>query len=133
MDYKEELLFFEDLCGRIPYGLYVSANNKKGVLLGTIGYKSSVIVGFDVDIKGVYTRLEDIKPYLRKLSSMTDEEKSELQLMGFRYENGYIINEDANIESKCSDIIRFLNSKHLDYRGMIDKDLALEATEDMYN
>jgi hypothetical protein len=62
--------------------------------------------------------LTNIKPYLRPMSSMTREEGDELfQLMG----NG------------CdSQRVDFYNSHYLDYRGLIEKDLALEAPEGIY-
>jgi len=59
-----------------------------------------------------------VRPYLRLLSSMTEEEKAELlQLMG----NG------TDVER-----IDFYVSHHFDYRGLIPKGLALEAKEGMY-
>jgi hypothetical protein len=62
--------------------------------------------------------VEFIKPYLRPLSSMTEEEKNELfQLMG----------RGTDIER-----IDFYISHHFDYRGLIEKGLALKAPEDMY-
>lgn len=62
--------------------------------------------------------IEDCKPYLRPLSSMTEDEKNELfQLMG----NGTDIQR-----------VDFYNAHHFDYRGLIEKGLALEAPEEMY-
>ena len=59
-----------------------------------------------------------VRPYLRLLSSMTEEEKAELlQLMG----NG------TDVER-----IDFYVSHHFDFRGLIPKGLALEAKEGMY-
>jgi hypothetical protein len=58
------------------------------------------------------------RPYLRRISAMTEEEKSELfQLMGI----------GTDIQR-----VDFYNSHHLDYRGLIDKGLAIEDTEDLY-
>ena len=63
--------------------------------------------------------LDDIKPYLRPLSSMTEKEKEKLfQLMG------------CGTDVKRID---FYISHYFDYRGLIPMGLALEAKEGMYN
>lgn len=75
----------------------------------------------------------DVKPYLRPLSSMTDEEKEKLQLLhdtvcDENYGDGYSPAAwDAIVEWED-----YCNSNHLDYRGLIPMGLALEAKEGMY-
>ena len=59
--------------------------------------------------------IEDIKPYLRPMSSMTEEEKNELS----HYDNSVQRTD-------------FFYSHHIDCRFMIENGLALEAPEDMY-
>ena len=56
-----------------------------------------------------------IKPYLRPLSSMTEEERKYFRKLAFPY-----------------DFVDALNKHHFDYRNLIEKGLALEAPEDMY-
>ena len=91
--------------------------------------------GYEFDM-----RLNDILPYLRPMSSMTNEEIYELR---------EIIGKDVEITDGSIDIIDssrkgfsflelqavfdWLNTNHFDYRGLIGKDLALEAPKDMYN
>ena len=58
-----------------------------------------------------------IKPYLRPMSSMTNEEKTYY----------FAINENP---VTCID---WLNSHHFDYRGLIEKNLAINAPDDMYS
>lgn len=63
--------------------------------------------------------IEEFTPYLRPMSSMTEEENEEYikrNLYGFHW-----------------DFVDWCNSKHLDYRGLIERGLALEAPKDMYN
>jgi len=77
--------------------------------------------------------IEEFKPYLRPMSSMTEEEKTYIK-------NRWGVNEfgDIEIEDNCnlvdlSDIryfIDWLNAYHFDYRGLIEKGLAIEVTEE---
>ena len=63
----------------------------------------------------------DCKPYLFPMSSMTETQKNEYQYITERwmYDSSYSI----------SDSIDLLNKNHFDYRGLIEKSLALDATE----
>ena len=60
----------------------------------------------------------DIKPYLRPMSSMTEDEGVEL--------------DNTVIMGNYGDDADWLNAHHFDYRGLIKKGLALEAPEGMY-
>ena len=64
--------------------------------------------------------VEDFRPYLFPLSSMTEEQKKEYQYITERwmYDSSYSI----------SDSIDWLNQNHFDYRGLIEKGLAIDAT-----
>ena len=64
----------------------------------------------------------EIKPYLFPLSSMTEEQTEELIKL---------INTDQNdnnefMRSLCR--IEFYHKNHFDYRGLIEKGLAIDAT-----
>lgn len=62
--------------------------------------------------------MENIKPYLRPMSSMTKEEKKEYnKLLCWR---------------SPKKVFDWLNAHHFDYRGLIKKGLALEAPKEMY-
>ncbi len=128
MKQEDKELLLKDLCARLPYKVKISANNNTATLCGIDEnvviarqdrrrYKEEFIlaVGNDVDI---------VKPYLRPMSSMTEEEKKiyDHRLECMFYDNAY---DDAFA-------IDWLNSNHFDYRGLIDKGLALEAPEGMY-
>ena len=78
--------------------------------------------GEDEDV----VNIKSIKPYLRPMSSMTDDEKKEY-VNFFEDIDGYVYSIDATIE------IDWLNAHHFDYRGLIEKGLALPAPEGMYN
>ena len=78
-------------------------------------------------------------PYLRPMSSMTEEEKDKLYTAMDWYGR---IDENGNVDTKGQDKVYretfydytdWLNAHHFDYRGLIEKGLALEAPEGMYN
>lgn len=82
---------------------------------------------------GSFYHIDEIKPYLFPLSSMTDEQKKYIA-------DRWGINEDFNFEIDPDwgeylvtlyDVIEFidwLNENHFDYRGLIKKGLSIDAT-----
>jgi hypothetical protein len=68
--------------------------------------------------------VEEIKPYLRPMKSMSDEEEEEFTDLAFRI--------DLKDDSAIIEQVDWLNAHHFDYRGLILKHLALEAPEGMY-
>ena len=144
MTQKEKQLLLEDLCMRIPYRTFVCLNpgayNKPETCILTGVHGEKVHLNVDSDP----FRVDHIKPYLRPMSSMTEEEKKEFKdtFNGFfQYFNHGIISDsrvwDKNEavfvgELSCSKLIDWLNAHHFDYRGLIPMGLALEAPEEMY-
>lgn len=130
MTKEDKELLFKDLCARLPYE--VKLDTPDGVdTLGNVDTNEGWInASYDVD---------EVKPYLRPFSSMTQEECTQLFVLLPKHyviyqdqihnlgENGKILPE--HIET----IIDFYNSHHLDWRGLIPKGLALEAPEGMYD
>ena len=123
MTQENKDLLFKDLCARLPYGIkaaYYGVEEEcetwdeiKGVTLGED-------FGGYVDIGQYSLPIECIKPYLFPMSSMTETQKNEYQYITERwmYDSSYSI----------SDSIDWLNKNHFDYRGLIEKSLALDAT-----
>jgi hypothetical protein len=109
MTNEEKQLVLKDLCTRLPYGVIVKEND---------GVKENDNKLFKIDMFDGC-----IKPYLRPMSSMTEEEINE-------YEN-FITNEKDDQLRFCNELV-FYNSHHFDYRGLIEKGLAIEAPEGMY-
>lgn len=123
---KENLkqLLLKDLCARLPYGLKYNFGGNDGC-----DYTMDKISLIAVDDA---FPIEDCKPYLRPMSNMTDEEKEIIN--NLIYHDSFlspipiwVINE-YDIE----EYIDFCNSHHLDWRGLIEKGLALEAPDGMY-
>ena len=125
---KEQLL--QDLCSRLPYGVKIELTwwvMDEGTCINTSLEPDHI----EQLLNDEYGDTE-IKPYLRPMSSMTEEEK--LQLSQYAY-----IGEDLNGEfidevqiKDCAAYIDWLNKNHFDYCGLIENCLALEAPEGMY-
>lgn len=126
---KNKELLLQDLCARLPYGVICNTSKGKGHLCSI----NQTIFGIEygINIKATERdyfndREEIIKPYLRPMSSMTEEENKEYKQFLEDIE-GYAYSID------CVPQIDWLNAHHFDYRGLIDKGLAIEAPEGMYN
>lgn len=116
MTQEEKKLLLVDLCARLPFKVKVCLYEKETcILMGINGHE----VYLDVDSDSF--RIESIKPYLRPMSSMTEEEEIEYQAF-FNYDGVEYPEE----------YIDWLNAHHFDYRNLIGKGLALEAPEGMY-
>jgi len=126
MTTEEKELLLKDLCARLQYGVFIRIFSGDYKLLGideNLVHLDTPVYDegdgyFDIDYI-------DIKPYLRPMSSMTDNEFSELK-------NAYwTCPED---ETYCIyGNIDWLDKNMFDYRGLTPKGLALEAKEGMYN
>jgi len=136
MTNEEKQLLFKDLCGRLPHKVRCKCVNglgggktEKGVLK-YVGNCYGVISNYYEDVplhsglvNNVFYPIENIKPYLRPMSSMTEEEKKTIQSF---FPSGLDTLEEF------TDYIEWLNENHFDFRGLIKRGLAIEAPEDMY-
>lgn len=125
MTQEDKELVLIDLSARLPYKVMVHIRyNTEVPCYGELTPK---------DIKWfIDSKIKEIKPYLRPMSSMTEEEKEEYINIKQGECNGCVLTGkgDPNTEFLLVD---FFNAHHFDYRGLIEKGLALEAPEDMYN
>lgn len=122
MTQEDKNLLLRDLCARLPYGVVlqcVDPNFK--------GYVDWKLIKIDIEENLVVTTndvwtdeylIEKVKPYLRPMSSMTEEERKEYW-------------DITSVSNHCA-AIDWLNARHFDYRGLIEKGLALEAPDGMY-
>jgi len=150
---EEKELILRELCARLPYGIVINVGDKdlkldkKHQCIGVL-YPEDCSdefnernnnASFYIVISGCYYG-EEIKPYLRPMSSMTEEEFFEYRRIKFskvtyreeykridvgKYHNVGIIPIDEYLD--------WLNAHNFDYRGLIEKGLALEAPKDMYS
>ena len=140
MTQEEKLLLFKDLCARFPYGVKVWYNGASYVVPTINVEKEEIHIKSDATaIVGWWHSIEHIKPYLRSMSSMTEEEVKEFNtLVGYEEKDEWIRCNNIcgsygiNIIG-CSDMVDWLNAHHFDFRGLIEKELAIEAPEGMYN
>ena len=125
---QEKQLLLKDLSARLPYGvkfLRESWNYECDQELSVIEVLEDIDKDGYINNTKVYT-VEDIKPYLRPMSSMTVEESKEYTNIDNR---SYSCPTDyAHIPA--SDRIDWLLKNHFDYRGLIPKGLAIEVTEE---
>ena len=107
-------LLLKDLCARLPYGVKVNITSKES---------KNRIVHLTADNICNLTSgwWSEVKPYLFPLSSMTDEQKEEYKQF-LEDINGYVYSID------CVPQIDWLNKNHFDYRGLIERGLAIDAT-----
>jgi len=124
-------LLFRDLSSRFSYGVkvaYTTLPDDMPKVWDVIGLPAIGLV--DIVVPGKYrfaaVPVEEIKPYLRPMSSMTEEEKKE-------YDKFYpLLPRDLMPPHIALQMFDWLNARHFDYRGLIEKGLALEAPEGMY-
>lgn len=113
-------LLIKDLSSRLPYDVKVLYDNK----VFSIDYVSSIYEEIKLDTCDNYTLdVSDVKPYLFPLSSMTEEQKMFLKQQDWCI----AISTSGTVETTVEGI-DWLNKNHFDYRGLIEKSLALDAT-----
>ena len=120
MTSEDKELLIKDLCARLPYNVICQVEFREN---GKYNSKVMLLSGIFTDeayftTKGGSIYSNEYKPYLFPLSSMTEEEK-------LMYE--WLMIGTDNI-SYMLDVIDWLNSHHFDYRGLIEKGLAIDAT-----
>ena len=118
---QEKELLLKDLSCRIPYGVIVNVSGISNVKLTSVSWYCEV----DVDDGSTYLYpISEVKPYLFPLSSMTPKQKAELAHLTADIDG---IFEQVLLE------IEFYHRHHIDYRGLIEKGLAIDATNlDVY-
>ena len=138
MTQEDKKLLLTDLSARLPYGVKIRLGDYDYQVCGYDSekempvkiwyyYDSNIILKSYIDI-----HLTDYRPYLRPMSSMTEEERKEYNDI---VKNTIDFYDCPKSEKICFFImpIDWLNRHHFDYRGLIEKGLALEAPEGMYN
>ena len=127
MTQEDKMLLIKDLSSRLPYAIHVQHISGVSGILHDISIYHKYDENDNIYDAICYTDflrdsivIEHFKPYLFPLSSMTEEQKQEYQYITERwmYDPSYLI----------SDNIDWLNKNHFDYRNLINKNLAIDAT-----
>lgn len=127
MAQEEKQLLLKELCARLPYGVkvkfYLPLNTHFAIeTLRDVEIRNEDILICTTTWNAI--KLEGCKPYLRPMSSMTEEEKETYEMF---------FNEDGLLNTSVDTYVDWLLEGLFDFRGLIPKGLASEAPEDMYN
>lgn len=121
MKQEDKKLHIIDLCARLPYGVKAKRENEIVKIISVnIGEEYVQFIkdcGFMICDESY---IEDIKSYLFPMSSMTEEQKEEVLTL--------TLESTLNNDALKVETIDWLNEHHFDYRGLIDKGLAIDAT-----
>ena len=139
MNKEQRQLLLQDLCARLPYGVIVDNPSPAGGAWNEVINIDTSAKTVTLLYNGRVFSIDYVKPYLRPMSSMTEEEYKE-----------YDKETDLDVKD-CADTLMenlkaetrvrvskwyhgsdWLNAHHFDYRGLIEKGLAIEAPEGMY-
>ena len=147
---KEKKLLLADLAARTAFGVMVEQSLyphvEKEQWLKSV-QKNDAVQLYWYKYINEFVPIHCVKPYLRPMSSMTDKEKEECCSIfnGSMYQ--FEVNEYGDVESTKETVEReriyydcelmaewmnWLNEHHFDFRGLIEKGLAIEAPKDMY-
>lgn len=157
MTQEDKQLLLVDLSTRLPYGVlcvgitYDLADDGERYIPVKVKDTLTEIHNYKLETASVRLglisscKLQTVKPYLRPMSSMTEEEWEELNCIGHivpLYDGCFGVDMRAYLKnnqphyrrfSEFSTIEDWFNAHHFDYRGLIEKGLAIEAPKGMYN
>ena len=137
MTIEEKDLLLKDLSARLPYGVKIALKNNGSYHHDNVAKRGDITIdklkGFTGSYFNIYHSnpldwdwydddidIEDIKPYLFPLSSMTEEQRNELHSL--------MIRDSYGILYHTIDSFDYLYKNHIDIRGLIEKGLAIDST-----
>ena len=135
MTQEDKELLLKDLCARLPYNPLVEYKGESYNVLGIAHGRLVLCKPFMSYTLKENPLVEEVKTYLfplSRLNSLTDEQKKTLKVLCDWND------EEADAQSILvlyqkhfvmkSDVIDWLHKNHFDYRGLIEKGLAIDAT-----
>ena len=114
MTQEDKELLLQDLCVRLPFKVKISVNDKIELLQGINILDNVVEYGSFLS-----SNIEEVKPYLFPMSSMTEEQEEEYNDLNC-YELGWFPHTEKALD--------YLIKNNFDYRELIDEGLAIDAT-----
>ncbi len=130
MNREEKYLVIDDISGRIPHGVVFNTDWGNKTLKGIQYDYVNTLLYFGVcnsTNKIIETYVSEVKPYLLPISSMSDKQKKELEDTLIRL-NLEALSDEISSEIIATYEIDFYNKNHIDFRGLIPKGLAIDAT-----
>ena len=132
MNKEDKELLLKDLCTRLPYGVKINENTQGDFTV--IGLTTERVFT-TCETEGCHNDfpIECIKPYLLPMSRMTDKQKVEYNSLRDlvpteqQCEVGNLLGDFEFVDNWMS--IDYLNANHFDYRDLIEKGLAIDATD----
>lgn len=142
-------LLFQDLCVRIPYGVkcvLTTPPPKWFVEAYSVDFETEKVFTLNHNLlEYVFINIEHVKPYLRSLSSITEDELKEVNEkfvnIGYffkqnpPYDYGLMCQHsdaDCIIITEFTDVYKWLIAHHFDVNDLIGKGIAIEAPEGIY-
>lgn len=124
MTQEDKELLLKDLCARLPYGVIIKHKDEHGRSIDArlVGYNGDWFNYYYIDNLCFHLKIHEFKPYLRPMSSMTEEELHEYNI----HLLGITIGVDA------MNFMIWIYQRHLDILHFIEKGLALEAPKGIY-
>lgn len=124
MTKEDKELLIKTLCAMLPYNviLHIRYYDLQGN--GGLGERDVELTYGNIGYCVSRSHWIDFKPYLRPMSSMTEEERL------LFYQNTLQYNEETGYSEYTYKSIDWLNKYHFDYRGLIERGLAIEVTDD---
>ena len=162
MTEEDKKLLLKDLSARFAYGVKIALKNNGSYHHENVAKKGDITIERLKGISGNYFNIyhdnpldwdwyesdiviEDIKPYLFPLSSISKKQMEELKELcnmytpdddyhpyaykGITVLYKHVLDEDYEFSSYFkTDVIDWFNENHFDYRGLIERGLAIDAT-----
>jgi len=132
MTQEDKDLLLKDLCARLPYGVKINIKSDY-----TREMEDTELTPYHLDGLGYDAEYRNLRPYLRPLNKIGRFEWLDLAEMGFAYDaNTKLLKQLPFMDFNIDDVqyfIEFFNKHHIDYNNFIEKGLAIEAPEGMYN
>ena len=141
---EEKELLVKDLSSRLPYGVMCKCYHEEFSIEDeepfALVYDEKLSIENGSFIGSFSYKIDKIRPYLRPMSSMTEEELHEVQKIlgkGVEIHDNFISIVDSSVNAftylELKAVFDWFNRKMFDYQGLIPMGLALEAPKGMYN
>ena len=141
MTQEDKELLLKDLCARLPYGVKLECKWKTPAPNGTYGMintMNSFVLDQICNIDDTDVPFDEVKPYLFPLSSITEEQRNDMSKLLIDTQKNYPPYGELNMKGcdnlficvvkQANTFINYCLTHHLDINGLIEKELAIDAT-----